>query len=433
MKNRNCRVLALALVALAVTATQTHAQATYTPYAFTNFAGLPGVPGINDGTGSAARFDLPTSVAVDTAGNLYVTDFNNDIIRKVTSTGVVTTLAGLAGTAGNDDGTGDAGRFDGPATLDVDSNGNVYVADYFNHTIRKVTPAGVVTTLAGLAGTAGANDGIGNTARFNNPVGVGVDSATNVYVADFGNNTIRKITPDGQVTTLAGSAGQPGGADGTGNAARFNDPHHVRVDITGNVYVADTGNNTIRKITPAGVVTTLAGSAGLSGSADGTAGVARFNEPTGVSVSMNGNVYVSDFNNDTIRRITPAGAVTTLAGLAGTAGANDGIGSAARFRQAYSVAIDNAGNVYLADSNNDRITKGTPLLQFDNGIGLTVANGLFQMRLIGPSGSKVVMDASADLAAWTPIQPNALSADGLNLSVPLRTNQNQSFRARLSP
>ena len=153
---------------------------------------------------------------------------------------MVTTLAGLAGSSGSANGTGSAARFYYPFGVAVDSAGNVYVADTGNNTIRKVTPAGVVTTLAGLAGSSGSADGTGSAARFNYPSGVAVDSAGNVYVADTGNNTIRKVTPAGVVTTLAGLAGSPGSADGTGSAARFYYPHGVAVDSAGNVYVADT-------------------------------------------------------------------------------------------------------------------------------------------------------------------------------------------------
>ena len=217
----------------------------------------------------------------------------------------------------------------------VDGSGNVYVADTDNNTIRKITPAGVVTTLAGTAGVPGSADGTGSAAQFNYPGGVAVDGSGNVYVADIDNNTIRKITPAGVVTTLAGTAGVHGSADGTGSAAQFYDPHGVAVDGSGNVYVADTDNNTIRKITPAGVVTTLAGTAGVYGSADGTGSAAQFNYPAGVAVDGSGNVYVADTYNDTIRQITPAGVVTTLAGTAGMPGSADGTGSAARFYYPY--------------------------------------------------------------------------------------------------
>src|SRR5207248_149187 len=159
-----------------------------------------------------------------------------------------------------------------------------------NHTIRKITPSGVVTTLGGLAGSLGSADGTGSGARFNYPYGVATDSSGNVYVADQNSNTIRKITPAGVVTTVAGMAGIQGSADGTGSGARFNYPYGVATDSSGHVYVADRVNHTIRKITPAGVVTTLAGLAGSSGSADGTGNAARFNDPTGVATDSSGNV-----------------------------------------------------------------------------------------------------------------------------------------------
>src|SRR5256885_1884074 len=165
MKNRNCTPLALALLALAVTATQARAQSIYTPYAFTNFAGLPGVYGTNDGTGSAARFNGPYGVAVDRAGNVYVADAMKSTIREITPAGVVTTLAGTAGQYGSADGTGSAARFFQPSGVAVDSGGNVYVADSENHTIRKITPDGAVTTLAGSAGPPGYRDGTGDAAR----------------------------------------------------------------------------------------------------------------------------------------------------------------------------------------------------------------------------------------------------------------------------
>jgi sugar lactone lactonase YvrE len=216
----------------------------------------------------------------------------------------VTTIAGSAGSSGSTDGTGSAARFNYPHGVAVDSSGNVYVADYWNHTIRKVTSAGVVTTLAGLAGNAGSADGTGSAARFDSPYGVAVDSSGNVYVADYGNSTIRKVTSAGVVTTLAGLAYNVGSTDGTGSAARFNYPRGVAVDSSGNVYVADYWNHTIRKVTSAGVVTTLAGLAGSSGSADGTGSAARFNGPSGVAVDSSTNVYVADQGNHTIRKIT---------------------------------------------------------------------------------------------------------------------------------
>ena len=368
-------------------------------YAWVNFVGQLGGPGNADGTNSTARFNSPSGVAVDSVGNVYVADGGNSTIRKVTPAGVVTTLAGSAGNSGSIDGTNSTARFYNPSGVAVDSAGNVYVADSYNHTIRKVTSAGVVTTLAGSAGNAGSTDGTNSTARFNYPYGVTVDAAGNVYVADYGNHTIRKVTPTGVVTTLAGSAGNHGSADGTNSTARFYYPTDVAVDAAGSVFVGDDGNFTIRKVTPAGVVTTLAGS-GIQGSTDGTNSMARFNYPYGVAVDAAGNVYVSDSGNYTIRKVTTVGVVTTLAGSALTLGSADGTNSTARFYNPYGVAVDSAGNVYVADSGNHTIRKVTSA-----GVVTTLAgsaghagkaNGTgIAAQLNNPSG--VVVDSSGNV------------------------------------
>jgi hypothetical protein len=304
-------------------------------------------------------------VAVDGTGNVFVADLYNNTVRKIAPTGVVTTLAGTAGSSGSADGTGAVARFDWPHGVAVDGAGNVFVADTYNNTIRKITPSGVVTTLAGsAAANRGSADGTGAAARFYWPWGVAVDGAGNVFVADVGNeivggdDTIRKITPAGVVTTLAGTVDAYGSSDGTGAAARFYEPQGVAVDVAGNVFVADHGNNTIRKITPSGVVTTFAGTAGSSGSADGTGAAARFNGPQGVAVDVAGNVFVADSGNHTIRKVAPSGVVTTLAGSAeADPGSADGTGAAARFNSPAGVAVDGSGNVFVADSGNNAIRK----------------------------------------------------------------------------
>ena len=294
--------LVLALLTLAVTVPQTGAQSIYaTPYAFTNFAGLAGAQGYMDDTGSAARFFHPEGLALDSAGNVYVGDENN-VIRIITPAGVVTTLAGNPGVPGSADGQGSAAGFYGPDGVAVDSATNVYVADYFNHTIRKIDPAGNVTTLAGSPGVHGSADGQGSAALFYYPYGVAVDKATNVYVVDQFNNTIRKIDPAGNVTTLAGSPNAAGSADGTGSAARFNSPEHVALDAAGNLYVGEFNNDTLRMITPAGVVTTLAGSPGATGSTDGIGSTALFSALQGVAVDSAGDIYVADCNNHRISK-----------------------------------------------------------------------------------------------------------------------------------
>ncbi|HTV47165.1 MAG TPA: NHL repeat-containing protein [Phycisphaerae bacterium] len=331
----------------------------YEPYTVTTLAGSAKTSGSEDGVGSAAEFNDPVSVAVDNSDNIYVADLLNDTIRKITPDGMVTTFAGRARHKGSADGSGRVARFDWPGDVAVDGVGNVYVSDYKNDTIRTITPDGMVTTLAGQAGQEGSADGAGNTARFDRPCGLAVDSAGNVYVADYGNDTIRKISPDGMVTTLAGQAGQQGSTDGMGRAARFYHPTGVAVDGSGNVYVADDWNNLIRKITPAGVVTTFAGLANSRGSTDGKGNAARFDSPNSIAVDSAGNLYVTDQINNTIRKITPAEVVTTLAGLAGSSGSADGTGSAARFYSPCGMAIDGYGNLYVADAANNTIRKLT--------------------------------------------------------------------------
>ncbi len=325
----------------------------------TTFAGRAGAPGAADGIGTAATFDTPQDVATDVGGNVYVADYYNNDIRKIAPDGTVTTLAGTPKVSGSADGTGAGAAFAHPVGVAADGVGNVYVADTGNHTIRKIGPGGVVTTLAGTAGAPGSADATGPAARFSYPAKLVADGGGNLYVADSGNQTLRMITPAGVVTTLAGAAGARGSADGTGAAARFFNPSGVAVDGGGNVYVGDTGNHTLRKVAHGGVVTTLAGSAAVAGSADGTGAAAGFSTPEGVATDAAGNVYVGDMDNGTVRKITPAGEVTTLAGTPGVIGHADGAGPAASFTYPSGLAVDGAGNVYVADVGNHTIRKIT--------------------------------------------------------------------------
>jgi len=318
-------------------------------YVVTTFAGN-GVSGYTDGTGTAARFYYPAGIAIDKAGDLYVADESSHRIRKVTPDGVVTTFAGSSGFSGTTDGLVTAARFHIPTGLAFDATGNLYVADHYNHRIRKITPEGMVSTIAGS--TLGYADGVGSNARFYYPFNLAVDAAGNVYVADTYNHLIRKITPDGTVTTLAGST--QGYADGTGSAAQFSRPMDIAIDAMGNLYVTDDWNHRIRKITPSGVVTTLAGS--TLGHTDGIGTAAQFNYPVGITIDAAGNLYVTEAYNHCIRKITPTGVVTTIAG-SGSAGLVNGIGTEARFSEPYGIAIDVLGNLYVADFRNHTIRK----------------------------------------------------------------------------
>lgn len=274
---------------------------------------------------------------------------------------IVTTLAGSF-KMGNADGKGTRASFVHPSGVAVDRDGNVYVVDSGNLRIRKITGNGSVTTMAG--GGAWRNksgDGNGTLAAFHYSTGVAVDENANVYVAEACGNRVRKISPTGDVTTLAGGggSGRNGGgyADGDGSYAAFDYSSGVAVDGSGNVYVADNHNRRIRKITPSGTVTTLAGS-GAHGFIDGQGTAAAFALPSGVAVDDNGIVYVADMRNNRIRKITPDGTVTTLAG-SGVKGFADGNGKSASFNEPRGVAVDRSGNVYIADRDNHRIRKIT--------------------------------------------------------------------------
>jgi hypothetical protein len=284
---------------------------------------------------------------------VFVADTLNSTIRVMQPGGVVSTYAGTAGTAGHHDANGTSATFSDPQGVAVDSSGNVFVADTFNDTIRKIATNGDVTTYAGAASLAGNTDAVSlaSNARFTNPAAVAVDSSGNVYVADTGNNSIRKIavgtTVGGAVTTIAGSS------------AGFDSPKGVAVDSLGNVYVADTFNSVIRMIAPGGTVSILAGDLGNPGTVDGTGPAAQFSLPIGITVDGAGNVFVGDSVSNTIRKVTQAGVVTTIGGLAGSSAAStNGTDSYARFNSPQGIAVGSTGVLYLADSANNLIREG---------------------------------------------------------------------------
>jgi sugar lactone lactonase YvrE len=319
-----------------------------------------------------ATFNQPRGLAALPNGNIVVADVSNHRIRLVTPAGVMTILVGGGAdgiTSGSADGTGTNATFSSPNGVAVLPNGNVVVGDSGNKLIRLVTPAGVVTTLAGggsAGGTAsGSADGTGTSATFSYPDGVAVLPNGNIVVIDTNNHRIRLITPAGVVTTLAGGGASgilSGSVDGIGTNATFSYPGGVAVLPNGNVVVTDSSSHRIRLITPAGVVTTLAG--GASGSADGIGTNATFSSPIGVAVLPNGNLVVTDIGNNRIRLITPAGVVTTLAGggsVGGTAfGSADGIGTSGTFRLPWGVAVLPNGNIVVSDRNNSLIRLITP-------------------------------------------------------------------------
>ncbi len=296
---------------------------------------------------------------MDTSHNVYVADSLNNRIRKITPAGVVSTLAGAggAGAPGYVNGTGATAEFSTLSSIAIDTSGNLYVVEQNNHRIRKITSTNVVSTIAGN-GSAGYVDGTAATARFNKPFGVSVDNSGNVYVTDQSNHRVRKISPDGIVNTLAGT-GVLGTADGMGTTAQFNNPSGIALDSSGNLFIADKDNHLIRKISPSGKVSTVAGT-GILGSANGMGTMAQFNTPQGVALDTSGNLFVADSFNNMIRQISSAGQVSILAGV-GSQGFIDGSGNTATFNHPLGLAVDSSNNLYISDTNNNRIRKIIPI------------------------------------------------------------------------
>ncbi|WP_420799694.1 hypothetical protein [Noviherbaspirillum saxi] len=359
----------------------------------TTLAGMTGIPAANDGIGTIAGFNTPFGIAADNTGNLWVADTGNFTVRRISADGTVTTFAGIAGSFGNEDGTAEA-RFNAPYGIAVNPSGGLYIADTGNHTVRGISLAGAVTTYAGPLPGGGSMDGTGAAARFTIPFGIAAEASGTLYVSDTGNHSIRKISPAGTVATFAGTAGSPGAADGSGVASQFNLPYGIAVDTIGNVYVADTGNHVIRKITGTGVVTTMAGVAGQAGNADGTGLDARFNTPAGIAVDSAGTVYVADTGNHTIRKVTSTGVVSTLAGVPGSFSSGaDGTGPAARFNTPLGIASDPGGTLYVADSGNHTIRKVSPA-----GVVSTVAGSVETAGSLDGNGRQAQFNTPVGIA-----------------------------------
>lgn len=478
------------------------------------FAGNIGNAGYVNDSGTAAKFNGISDLAFDSKNNLFVVDSGNSSIRKITPAGAVTTFAG-SGIQGSSDGTGLNASFYNPSGIAIDSKDNLYVTDEYNHLIRKISPSGEVTKFAGtgtygttdgalaeasfalplriaidkfdnivvyqalstgnairliqngavstipntkflssgsghnasfgfdklgnlyathghlivklinqplayepyqtrttLAGTPSAAcgfvDGTGSAAQFCNPQGnMVIDVSGNIYLTDTGNNAIRKITPAGVVTTFAGS-GAAGGTDGTGVSATFSAPRGIVMDSSGNFFVTDTNLNTIRKITSAGVVSTFAGMMASSGSQDGTGTAAqfKFNGVNGsIAIDKYDNLYIGDFSNHTIRKITPSAVVTTFAGTAPNAGSTDAVGAAASFYYPNGVTVDNFGNIFVAEGGNLKIRKidsgkvvttfaGTGVQSKTDGAYLSATFGMLSSIIVDNLDNKIVLENS---------------------------------------
>lgn len=312
-----------------------------------------GTSGFTDGTAAVAQFFGPEGATVDTQGNVYVADYGNSSIRKVTPSGLVSTLAGN-GTSDFVNGSLAAARFDSPMDVALDGQGNLYVADYGNNCLRKITPGGVVSTFAGT-GTAGFADGGATSAKFSGPNGLAIDAQGVIYVSDYDNSRIRKVLPNGTVSTVAGT-GQRGFADGPGSSAQFSGPEGLALDEHGTLYVAEFAGQRIRKISPNGVVSTLAGT-GVRGYADGAGNTAQFNGVSGLTFDAHGDLLVADAGNYCVRKVTPTGMVSTVAGTR-TAGFADGPVKTAQFQALSGIVAAGKGTLYITEYGN-RIRKIT--------------------------------------------------------------------------
>jgi sugar lactone lactonase YvrE len=351
----------------------------------TTYAGRDLVLG-DGGPATAAQLDSPRGVALDPAGNLYIADASNHRIRRVTAAGTVSTYAG-SGTPGfsGDGGPATAAQLNQPVGVAVDRAGNLYIADFQNQRIRKVTPGGAISTYAGSGGYAFSGDGgPATSAQLAGPFGVALDPAGNLYIADRGNFRIRKVTTGGMISTYAGSGGYAFSGDGgPATAAQLNSPEGVALDPVGNLYIADVGNQLIRKVTPGGTISTYAGSGSPAGGFSGDGGpatTAQLNQPVGVALDPAGNLYIADAGNSRIRRVSTLGTISTYAGT-GTGGfsGDGGPATAAHLRSPLGVALDPAGNLYVADDGNHRIRKVST-----GGIVSTYAGTIF--RFSGDGG-----------------------------------------------
>jgi sugar lactone lactonase YvrE len=418
------------LVCLWLAATAHVSAQTYT---WSTIAGLAGSAGGVDGTNGAIRFNNPSGLALDGAGNLYIADMRNHTIRKLRPNGaewVAATLAGSAGLKGAADGVGTNALFSQPKGVAVDSGTTLFIVDYANHTIRRAASDGkdwIVSTIAGLAGTKGGDDGYGSQARFSGPIGIATGPSTNLYVADTVNSTIREVSFDGVdwfTRTIAGTAEFYGFTNDVGIYAEFAFPYSVTVDAHANLYVADWGNHAIRQLTFDGtdwVVTTIAGLSGAPGNSDGPGGTAQFNAPNGIAVDRRGNLFVTDQSNHAIRKLSRIGAdwlVTTIGGMPLQAGSADGAGAEARFKNPYGIAVDDAGVVYVSDFGNHTIRRGVPSAVAAPALAVTLVAG--QVLVSWPvSAAEYTLETRGSLeppSSWT-AATNQPSISGDNLVV----------------
>lgn len=407
-------------------------------YTFTTIAGRPGISGGTDGTNGAALFSGPAGLAVDARGDLYVTEDGNHTIRKLTRVGgdwVVTTLAGAAGQSGSADGTNAQARFYRPRGIAAGTNGAVFVVDSYNSTVRRLDPVGsdwVVTTIAGLAGVLDHEDGWFTNAFFRRPSGIAVNAAETLFIADMNNHVIRMMEywePEWVVSTIVGYPFLAGSTDGVADAAEFATPYSLAIAKGGAMYVADTGNNAIRRVFKGELdweVVTIAGSLGApAGTNDGAEAGALFNFPAGIAAGSSGTLFVSDQLNHTIRKLTQQNGiwfVSTIGGSPALPGAADGTGDAARFQRPWGIAVDSTGALYVADTRNHTIRRGVPSDALPRPI-LGVRLGVGTMTISWPiAAADYRLERSSSLEAdtdWNLVtEPVVTGADACEVIIP---------------
>ncbi|MDO9377181.1 MAG: NHL repeat-containing protein [Ferruginibacter sp.] len=333
--------------------------------------GMYGYSGDGD-SATWAKIWSPASVAVNSSGNLYICEQSNDRIRKVDANGIISTVAG-DGTHGygGDGGLATLAHLNGPTGVAVDLFGNIFIADGGNNRIRKVTANGIITTVAGNGSFGSSGDGSDAlSAALNNPRGVTVDPNGNLYIADYGNNRIRKVTSDGIITTIAGN-GTPGynGDNGSATLAKLNGPNATAVDALGNVYIADANNYCIRKVGTTGIITTIAGNGTLGVSGEGgPATSAQLTRTECVAVDGSGNLYIADSYYGHIQKVDTLGIITSYAGNVSKETGDGGPATSAHLQSPTGVTVDKYGNVYIAERGSERVRKiGTFSICYWNG------------------------------------------------------------------
>lgn len=384
------------------------------------FAGT-GIIGSTDGNGNTSQFNLPTVVVLDNEENLIVVDRSNHKIRKITPSGIVSTLAGT-GAIGSTNGAALSATFRYPDGAIVDSNGNIFITDQSNHTIRKIDENGIVSTFAG-DGLAGYLDGNGIATKFRYPAAMAIDENDNLFIADWGNHCIRKITPLGVVSTYAGIGGNSGNIDGNTSVAKFNGPTGLCFDNNGNLYVADYSNYKIRKVDTSGNVSTFCGN-GVAGNIDGDAFTARFNKPAVITFDGIDTFYVTDDSNHNVRKVDLLGNVSTFAGT-GVNGATDGLASTSSFKSLTGIVAKNKDELFIADYGNHKIRKIT---KYHYSISPNLPTGFTFNEATGEiSGTPTQLSPMTD---YTVTATNEFGASSTIVSIEVATLSTSSFQQK---